>query len=438
MNTELCKNITYNKNCLDGAILHAWCWSFNIIKDNLDSIKAANFVAVQTSPISRCIDIMDESYGDGLFGNHGNWYYHYQPTDFIIGNYQLGTEEEFADMCKAANERNIKIIVDVVFNHCTADYNSISEQIKNISGKVFHSINAEPTSVNNRYTWTQGDLMGLCDLNTKNKELQLVMLQYLNKCVELGAYGFRFDAASHIELPDDDISFASDFWPTILNNKSKFQYGEILDSPLASRYAYYLSVTASEYAGILREAICNKNLDSYHLSSYRIKNVLPSEIVTWVESHDEYTEGDSHTMNTQQIEYCWAILAARKDISPLFFSRPLGSTIDNMWGINKVGIAGDSHYKSKVIAYLNKFKLQMRGQDEHLYNPEGCKNIIVIERGNTGAVIVNVSKELYLYKISTKLKNGLYFDLVNGDEFEVNDGQLSGRVRTNGIIILLN
>ncbi|MBQ2124637.1 MAG: hypothetical protein II196_02475 [Spirochaetales bacterium] len=39
-----------------------------------------------------------------LLGNKGTgkWYYHYQPTDWKIGNYQLGTRDDFISMCKKA------------------------------------------------------------------------------------------------------------------------------------------------------------------------------------------------------------------------------------------------------------------------------------------------------------------------------------------------
>ena len=38
----------------NGAILQAWCWSFNTIKENLPDIKKAGFSAIQTSPIQEC------------------------------------------------------------------------------------------------------------------------------------------------------------------------------------------------------------------------------------------------------------------------------------------------------------------------------------------------------------------------------------------------
>ena len=115
-------------------ILHAWSWSFNTIREHLSEIKAAGYTIVQTSPINECV--VGEGGGRQLFGN-GKWYYFYQPTDYTIGNYILGSEDEFKALCNEAHQYGIKIIVDVVLNHCTSNYNAISQNVKNITSQTF-------------------------------------------------------------------------------------------------------------------------------------------------------------------------------------------------------------------------------------------------------------------------------------------------------------
>ena len=63
-----------------GTILHAWCWSFNTIKDNLKDIAEAGYTAIQTSPINECkvgenggMQLQDK---DGS-NNNGKWYGNY-------------------------------------------------------------------------------------------------------------------------------------------------------------------------------------------------------------------------------------------------------------------------------------------------------------------------------------------------------------------------
>lgn len=106
-----------------GTILHAWNWSFNTLKHNMKDIHDAGYTAIQTSPINQV--------KEGNQGNKSmsNWYWLYQPTSYQIGNRYLGTEQEFKEMCAAAEEYGIKIIVDAVINHTTSDYAAISNEI---------------------------------------------------------------------------------------------------------------------------------------------------------------------------------------------------------------------------------------------------------------------------------------------------------------------
>ena len=39
----------------DDVILHAWSWSFNTIRENMEDIAAAGYKYVQTSPAQQCV-----------------------------------------------------------------------------------------------------------------------------------------------------------------------------------------------------------------------------------------------------------------------------------------------------------------------------------------------------------------------------------------------
>ena len=57
--------------------------------------------------------------------------------------------------------------------------------------------------------------------------LQDMIIDFLNDVIECGADGLRFDAAKHIELPEDPGG--SDFWPRViqsLKNKENCFYME--------------------------------------------------------------------------------------------------------------------------------------------------------------------------------------------------------------------
>ncbi len=421
----------------NGAILHAWCWSFNTIKNNMKDIAAAGYTSVQTSPASKCV------VGNSGSKDINNWYYAYQPTDYKVGNYQLGTESEFAAMCSEADKYGIKIIVDVVANH-VGNTEDASSNLKNISN-WYHTTN-KIANWNSRYDVTQLALEGMPDLNTQNKKVQNYIRDYLVKCIKLGADGFRFDAAKHIELPDDS-GFGGDFWPTVLNNNAEYQYGEILQDSVSREksYAQYMNVTASNYGIKLRNAIGANDFSTSTLLDYDI-DVSQHKLVTWVESHDNYANGindwgSSEWMNDEQIKLAWAVIAARKESAPLFFSRPVGGggkSWDNRFpGQSKIGDRGSSLFKDDEVAAVNKFRNAMEGQNEYLRNPNGNKKVLMIERGTRGVVIINLNSSDFDLSSVTNLASGTYTNQTdNSNVFTVSDGRISGKLPARSVVVL--
>ena len=120
-NTETSIEYGLTDNIQDGTILQVWCWDFETIKDNMSTIAYAGFTTIQTVPINSCI-------GDPAnmeLGGPGMWYNHYQPTDWKIGNYQVGTRDGFIEMCKEADKYGIahdRIFIDpLVEMLCTSE-----------------------------------------------------------------------------------------------------------------------------------------------------------------------------------------------------------------------------------------------------------------------------------------------------------------------------
>lgn len=459
-----------SKNIEGGAILHCWCWSFNTIREKMPDIAAAGFSAVQTSPIC---EVNNGGNGSLTISGGDNWWWHYQPTDYKIGNYQLGTREEFRAMCETAHAYGIKVIVDAVLNHCSADYGKISDNIKNLAGESFHPMG--DWNELDRYDMTQYDLSDLYDLNTQNQAVQDYLLAFLKDCVDNGADGFRYDAAKHIELPDDTSSkhgsaFAGDFWPTILQNGAVFQYGEILqeggrhfysnsrtgyddnDSSRLAAYqsqtftdkdgaAHYMNTTNSFTGHRIRDAISKKNLSAaYIMDTLLPKNALAERTVTWVESHDNYCNESSYSqLSEQQVIQGWAAIAARKDGTPLFFDRPKNSSASAPWGDNKIGPEGSEFYKDPQVVAVNYFRNEMGDTPQTATNPiSGNTQVLMIERGdnNKGVVIINAGDDDVELHAATGMADGAYTDQALGGAFEVSGGILTGTVKAGRVAVV--
>lgn len=454
----------------DGAILHAFCWNFNTIKDNMPEIAAAGYTAIQTSPINSCLSTEP---GLTLYSDTGKWYYHYQPTDWVIGNYQLGTRDEFKAMCDEADKYGIGVIVDIDPNHTTPLFDQLGDGLlQAVDGKenLYH-INGDDVSrqmnYSDRVSTTYDPMGGLPDVDTENEAFQQYFYEFLKDCVACGADGFRVDTAKHIALPDDGVpsDYAgqedrNDFYPNMKTyldeNAAKdyddlFVYGEVLQGDTARLAAYQDMLggtTASDYGGAIRTAISSGSLAASKIQGYKIyddeKNGVTykadsDKLVTWVESHDNYINDKSYkTVDDTDVILAWAIIAAREDGTPLFFSRPNGSSAENIWGDNVLGAAGSDIYKAPIVAAANKFRTAMVGEPETLRNANGNNSVLMIERGDKGVVIVNDSESDIDIDTETGIADGTYLDSVEGSDalFNVKDGVITGTVKAKSAVVL--
>lgn len=442
----------------DDVILHAWSWSFDTIAANMRDIASAGYAYVQTSPANTCF--VGENGGKALFSQPGDsvtgkWYYYYQPTDWKIGNYLLGTRDQFKAMCDSAAKYGVRVIVDVLPNHTAVDHTAVLPDLDNAVGgheNLFHANGFKPiTDYNDREQCTTGEMGGLPDVNTENPDFQHYYMQYVNDLISLGARGFRYDTAKHIGLPSDPLdpkSERNNFWDvatgresvkgvTLLMPDSLFIYGEVLQDKNVkeTEYAEYMNLTASSYGHALRKALEAGDYHADDLQSWH-HPVSPDKLVTWVESHDTYAnEHESAGIPDESIRMGWVFLASRQHGTPLFFSRPAGSTRSNYWGNNLVGARGNDEFKHPEVVAANKFRRAMHGQPEHIeVSPDGA--VVEVLRGVSGASLINFSGDVRTIDMPTDLPDGTYTDGVYGNTFEVSGGKISGSLQPHTSYIL--
>lgn len=432
----------------DASILHCWNWSYNTIKANLKDIAKAGYSAIQTSPVQQSKSAAKA----GAWNSE--WYKLYQPVNFAIAlDSYLGTKEELAAMCAEAETYGIKVIVDVVANHMgngqSGNAGSYAEAIQTYSPDFwtnrttyFHQ-NLGNVADTNAETVTQYQLSNLPDLNTSNENVQKAVSDYLKELIDAGVDGFRFDAAKHIETPDDG-KWASNFWPAVLDsateyaeskNQKMYYYGEILNTCGGGRkyssYTKYMSVTDNNYSTKIRTST-NGTADGKFLGyvmDYKVEtNGLKS--VVWAESHDTYANSDGETKNTAQdlLNRVYAVEMSHQAAAGLYFARPASDT--------GMGEMGTKAWKSPEIQAVNKF------HNEHLKEKEvmSVQNAIYMnERLDDAAMIVslaNISSAKDITLKVQKLKDGTYYDQVSGNQFTVSKGTLTGKMSACGIVVL--
>lgn len=442
----------------DETILQAWTWSLDTIAANMKNIADAGYTYVQTSPVQACY--VGEGGGMALFSEEGDsvrgkWYYYYQPTDWTIGNYMLGTREDFKQMCDSAYKYGVKVLVDVLPNHTAIDDSAVLPGLDNAVGgheNLYHANGFTPiTDYSDRLQCTTGEMGQLKDVNTENPDFQYYYLQYVNDLINLGARGFRYDTAKHIGVHSDPLdpkSKENDFWDVATGRKgvkglsllmpdSLYIYGEVLQDKGVpeEEYASYMDQTASAYGHFLREAIDAGAAPSDLFTDWR-HTQDPGRLVTWVESHDTYCNAhESAHMTDDQIRVGWTFLTSRPGGRPLFYSRPAGSTRENYWGNNRIGVRGNAEFMHPEVAAVNKFRRAMHGQPEWLESANGGA-VVEVCRGAAGVALANFSQKAQKVTMPTTLPDGTYTDAVHGSEFKVKAGQLSGRLAPLGSYIL--
>ena len=455
---DVVDRMTHDPNATNTeTILHVWSWNFPTIAENMKQIADAGFTMLQTSPVNACfspeggnIKILDEK--------EGNWYHYYQPTDWTIGNNIVGTEAEMKAMLDSAKKYDIRVLVDVLPNHTAFNIDLVTDEFYAAVGgrdKMFHTHGLEGINdYNDRTECTHQGVGGLPDVNTENPLFQKYYMQFVNKLVEMGVRGFRYDTAKHIGVHSDPVDAEAgvkenDFWDVATGRKevlgvslaipydSLFVYGEVLQDKNVpeEEYASYFGQTASSYGHVLREVLAKRSakdidvLDWYHRAA-------PEYLTTWVESHDTYCNAnESAGLTDAQIRTGWVFLTARQNGTPLFYSRPMNSTRENYFGDNLLGARGNDEFFHPEVVAVNKFRKSMEGQVEDVQIAEDGE-VIVVNRGDMGAAVINFALEANEVALATALPDGEYKDQVYGTTFVVADGILKGTVQPETTYIL--
>ncbi|MCL2604856.1 MAG: alpha-amylase family glycosyl hydrolase [Defluviitaleaceae bacterium] len=463
-----------------GNILHAWNMRFNEITEHLPHIAQAGFNVIQTSPIGASLVRLE---GMGAFGR---WYDLYQPTHFSIGNY-LGTKEEFEALTAAAAMHGIFIIVDAIPNHTTAYWDMIDPFLRDHEPSLFHSRRGDrpsqnpfirPMDFNDRRSFVRSNLLGLWDFYTGLEEFQALYIEFLDEIITAGASGFRFDAAHHIELPNDPPDIASDFWPNVSAfvdtrvrelGRVPFQYGETLGEGyranhylhalyehaafMVTPYAFSRHILNSVVGGTLSDGRRGWNSNTFHIQgnprnhgesafgqAFTAVDLeghvgFAEGVVPWVESHDQFgNDGQSRHLTDEQIIVGWALITARRGTSPLFFVRPgegfvnsgtvfipqADGSFANAWGHQLL-------YRDPRVAAINWFANDFRAYPELTSTH---RNIAMIQRGpsgaKTGAVLANANRNPAAVDFPVQMVNGTYTCRISGEVYNVNNGQLTG------------
>jgi alpha-amylase len=218
------------------VIVQLFNWTFNDIRAVIPELRDLGYSHIHVSPPQKSNEVVWQ------------WWGRYQPVDFATIGGPLGTEAEFKQMNDVAAANDIQIIVDVVANH-TVDVTEqpnppfvrlednliVEESFPQFDRHHFHDQCGIGGGNTVQLCWLS---FNLADLKTEDGHVREVAKNYLKKLASLGADGFRFDAAVHIE---------TGFYPDVLSAApGKYAFGEIIrERP--SEFSDYVTIPEMDY-----------------------------------------------------------------------------------------------------------------------------------------------------------------------------------------------
>ena len=424
---------TSERKFFNGTILHCFDWKYTDIEAKLAASQAAGFDAIQTSPAQ-----------PAKGGDSNIWYWLYQPTAFYIGTNSLGTKDELASLCAAADKYGIDVIVDVVANHLAGGswredlHIGLNDEVpaEYFNTDYWHQF-GDASDWNDRYHVTYGRI-GMPDLNSEHPWVQGKIRSYVDELKSIGVDGIRWDAAKHIGLPSEGCGF----WPAVCD-PDLYHYGEILVGPADSghekemaEYTQYISVTDSKYGDNVLEAFVEGKAPAFS-GNWADRGVSSSRLVYWPESHDTFsnTEGATAPPCSQNtVDRAYAVVTARANAATLYFSRP------NKYAKSSIiaGEMGSLHFASKEITAVNNFHRALLGEPD--YYTASDNNCAVVNRTN-GAVVVAGYGSNFATTVPNGgglTKPGTYVDAITGNTWTVTETSMSGTIGETGIAVFYN
>ncbi|WP_127139990.1 glycoside hydrolase family 13 protein [Flagellimonas marinaquae] len=186
------------------------------IEDHLDYLSEMGFTAVWINPI--------------LENNQKKYSYHgYSTTDFYKVDLRFGTNKEYEELSKKAKSKGIKLIMDMIMNHCGSGHWWMtdlpsSDWINN--PEHYTETNHRRTTLRDPYTsdydkeiFTDGWFVPtMPDLNQRNPQLAEYLIQNTIWWIEYaGLSGIRMDT-----YPYSDKDFMTDWTCSIMREYPNF------------------------------------------------------------------------------------------------------------------------------------------------------------------------------------------------------------------------
>lgn len=433
--------------------LFEWSWN-DVARECEENLGPNGYSAVQVSPPH-----------EHLKWENSPWWERYQVISYNLIS-RSGSEVEFKDMISRCKKSGVDVYVDVIVNHMAGmgegiGFNGTKFTHYNYPGiydyKDFHHCgkngNDDIKDFYDLYELQNCELVNLADLNTGSEKVRNKLADYLNKLIDLGASGFRVDAAKHVAAKD----IAS-----IVKKLKKPVYilQELITSgadPIkVSDYTKVGDVTAYAYPYMVGQIFKNKNFGFIP----EMTNYMPSSMdsVVLIDNHDLERSADRSMLLSAKYDGVEFDLAQIFMLTypfgyPQLYSSykfknydegpPVDSNLFTLPILDKSGTCVGPWICEHKRAYVNNLVKFRNNSDKEFYVKNWWTNgsdLLAFSRGQSGFVAINNSGHVFKKKFQTGLAKGVYCNLVGStvcDPFIVDEYGYSNIVISSKSAVVL-
>ncbi|WP_028505407.1 alpha-amylase family glycosyl hydrolase [Ruminococcus sp. FC2018] len=265
----------------------------------------------------------------------------YNTRDFSKIDCRLGTNEDFAKVCKDLHEAGIKVVLDGVFNHVGRGFWAFQDVLKNREGSQYKDwfyINFGGNSNYNDGLWYEGweGHFDLVKLNLNNPQVVDHILECVSKWVsEFDIDGLRLDVAYCLDrnfmkrLRQHCNSVKEDFFlvgEIIHGDYKQIVNDEMLQS--CTNYECYKGMYSSFNSMNMFE-ICHSVKNMFGPQEWcRCRGM---ELLNFVDNHD-VTRVASILTNPEHLPLIYGLLFAIKGIPCIYYGSEWGTKAEKSQG----------------------------------------------------------------------------------------------------------
>ena len=336
----------------------------------------------------------------------------YNTDDYMEIDPTFGTEDDLKELVEKAHNKNIKIILDGVFNHSGYEFAPFKDLMENQENSKYKDW-YYPFSFPLKWKWgekpnywTFGYAGPMPKLNTSNPEVREYIFGVIRKWMALGIDGWRLDVA-------DEVSH--DFWKAFRKvvksiNKDALIIGEVWyeSSPwlLGDEYDTVMNYEFSRDIGLLtndKNYKCSDFVNDYSFLLGRVHKRVRNYLWNLIDSHDTPRFLTS-SKSKKKLKFALALQMVLPGMPMIYYGDEVGMEGKQDPDCRRGMIWDEEKQDKELLTYYKKW-INVR------------KNSKALQKGATK--FINVNDETKTFEIIREYKKELVKVLVDLKKYEV-------------------